>query len=278
MRHAHDLPAAVAERVLARGELCVAVKAGRTRIERLYQEGAAKIRMPKKEGDPLEAVLINTAGGLTGGDRLDWAVTVGEGASAMVTTQACEKVYRASSGTAELGCRLSVAAGGRLAWLPQETIVFDNSAFRRRIELDLAPGAGALIVEATVFGRRAMGERVRHARFCDRWRVRQGGRLIHAEDFAAGPDIGNQLASRAALGGAEAFATVLLLAVDAEARLEAVRTAIGETGGASAWEVAGSGKLLARLFAGDGYALRRQLIPLVELLNERAGLPKVWTL
>jgi urease accessory protein len=223
-------------------------------------------------------VLINTAGGLTGGDRLDWAVTVGEGASAVVTTQACERLYRASSGTAEVGCRLSVAAGGRLAWLPQETIVFDNSAFRRRIDLDLAPDAGALIVEATVFGRRAMGERVRHARFSDRWRVRLGGRLIHAENFAAGPEIGSQLASPAVLGGAEAFATVLHFCEDAASRLDAARAIIGEAGGASAWEVAGSGKLLARLVAGDGYTLRRRLIPLLELLNERAGLPKVWTL
>ena len=278
MRHKHDFSAVAAERVSARGEIGVAVKAGRTRIERLYQEGAAKIRMPKGEADPLEAVLINTAGGLTGGDRLDWAVAVGEGASAMVTTQACEKVYRASSGTAEVGCRLSVAAGGRLAWLPQETIVFDNSAFRRRIDLDLAPDAEALIIEATVFGRQAMGERVRHARFSDRWRVRRAGRLIHAEDFAAGPEIGSQLATGAALGWAVAFATVLLFSDCAATRLEAARAIIDDAGGASAWEVAGSGKLLARLVAGDGYTLRRRLIPLVELLNEQAGLPKVWTL
>ena len=67
-------------------------------------------------GDPLEAVLINTAGGLTGGDRLDWSIAVGDGASATVTTQTCEKVYRASSGIAEVGCRLSVG-GGRAARL-----------------------------------------------------------------------------------------------------------------------------------------------------------------
>src|SRR4051812_16698258 len=101
--------AAVAERVTALGELAVVRKAGRTRIERLYQEGSAKIRMPSTAGDPLEAVLINTAGGLTGGDRLDWAVSVGEGASATVSTQTCEKVYRASFGVAEVSCRLTVA-------------------------------------------------------------------------------------------------------------------------------------------------------------------------
>ena len=279
MRHEHLLEAALdAQRVSARGELGVRQQGGRTRVERLFQEGAAKIRMPRTVGDPLEAVLINTAGGLTGGDRLDWLVTIGEQASATVTTQTCEKVYKASSGVARVNCRMVVGAGGRLAWLPQETIVFDNSAFRRTIEIDLAADAEALIVEATVFGRRAMGERVERAAFADRWRIRRAGQLLHAEDFAVGPNVREQLAAPAALGEATCFATILVLAAEAEQRLDAVRATLGDAGAASAWTVAGSGKLLARLVAEDSYELRKRLIPLVELLNGRAGLPKVWTL
>ena len=171
-----------------------------------------------------------------------------------------------------------VGAGGRLAWLPQETIVFDNSAFRRTIEIDLAAGAEALIVEATVFGRRAMGERVERAAFADRWRIRRAGQLVHAEDFAVGPNVREQLAAPAALGEATCFATMLVLAAEAEQRLDAVRATLGDAGAASAWTVAGSGKLLARLVAEDSYELRKRLVPLVELLNGRAGLPKVWTL
>lgn len=275
----HEQPVAdIAERVAARGELVVAVKAGCNRIERLYQEGAAKIRMPKTAADALEAVLINTAGGLTGGDRLHWGIAVGEGAAATVTTQACEKIYRASFGVAEVSCRLSVAAGGRLAWLPQETIVFDNSSFRRRLDIDLAPDAEALVLEAAIFGRRAMGETVRRAYFADRWRVRRSDRLIHAEDLAIGPHAAGQLASNAAFAGATAVATLASFCGDAEAKLDAVRAVIGEAGGASAWRVGGSGKLLARVVAEDGYALRKRLIPLMELLNGQAALPKVWTL
>jgi urease accessory protein len=275
----HEQPFAdVAERVAALGELVVARKAGRNRVERLYQEGAAKIRMPKTATDAMEAVLINTAGGLTGGDRVQWNVAVGEGAAATVTTQACEKVYRASFGVAEVSCRLSVAAGGRLAWLPQETIVFDNSCFRRRLDVDLAADAEALVLEAAIFGRRAMGETVLQARFADRWRVKRAGRLVHAEDFAVGPDAEDQMASNAAFAGASAVATLALFSDAAEAKLDAVRGVIGETGGASAWRAGGSGKLLARVVAEDGYALRKRLIALVQLLNGQAALPKVWTL
>ena len=279
MLHEHPVEAAIAaQRVAARGELGLLHADGRTRIDRLYQEGAAKIRMPRTIGDPFEAVLINTAGGLTGGDRLDWSISVGAAASATVTTQTCEKIYRAASGIARVGCRMSVAGGGRLAWLPQETIVFDNSAFRRTIDVDLAANAEALIVEATVLGRRAMGESVQRASFGDRWRVRREGRLVHAEEFAIGPDAGKQVAAPPALGSASCVATVLVLAEDAERQLDAVRAIIGDAGGASAWTVAGSGKLLARLVADDSYQLRQRLIPLIELLNGRAGLPKVWTL
>lgn len=271
------------QRVAAAGRLAVRHMHGRSRVATLFQEGAAKIRMPRVAADPLEAVLINTAGGLTGGDRVAWQIDVGDNASATITTQACEKAYRSVSGVAEVECRLTVGVAGRLSWLPQETIVYDGSAFRRRLELDLAAGAEALLVEATVFGRLAMGERTRAASFRDRWRIRRGGRLIHAEDFAIGPDVEAVLARAAVARGARAVATVLLVAPDADQRLAAARAVIGRGGGASAWTIGdggadGSGKLLARLVAEDGYSLRRTLVPLIELLNGRAGLPKVWSL
>ncbi len=271
------------QRVAATGRLAVRHVHGRSRVATLFQEGAAKIRMPRVAGDPLEAVLINTAGGLTGGDRVAWEIDVGDGASATITTQACEKAYRSAAGIAKVDSRLTVGAGGRLSWLPQETIAYDGSAFSRRLDLDLAPGAEALIVEAAVFGRLAMGERTRIASFRDRWRVRRAGRLIHAEDFAIGPDVEAALGRMAVARGARAIATVLLVAADAGERLAAVRSIIGGAGGASAWSVGDTGpglagKLLARLVAEDGYSLRRTLVPLIELLNGRAGLPKVWSL
>lgn len=267
-----------AQRVDARARLDVRRSNGRTRIERLYQEGAAKIRMPEVQGDPLEAILVNTAGGLTGGDRVAWEIEAGAGASVTVTTQACEKLYRSRSGEARTDVRLSVAKGGRIAWLPQETIAYDRSCFARRLEVDLADDAQALVVEATLFGRRAMGETVAQALFRDRWRIRRNGRLVHAEAFSIGPDLAATLARPAAAGGGVAVATVLLVAPDAESFLAQARGIIGDEGGASFWTVGGTGKLLARLVAGDGYALRRRLTPLVGLLNGQAGLPKIWSL
>jgi urease accessory protein len=277
-----------AQRVAGLGRLFCGKSGGRTRLQRLYQDGSAKIRLPAVEGDPLEAVLINTAGGLTGGDRLGWAIEVGAGASASITTQACEKVYRAAADRAETNVGLRVGPGGRLAWLPQETIVFDRAAFARTLDVELADDAEVLVLEATLFGRLAMGERTVRGGFHDRWRVRQGGALVHAEDFRVGPDIAATLRRPAAAGGALAVATLLLVSPRAESLLEPARAIIGDPaiggpvisdgGGASFWRVGRSGKLLARLTAGDGYQLRKRLVPLVELLNGRAGLPKLWSL
>ncbi len=266
------------QRVSARGALSVRRRDGKTCLERLYQEGAAKIRLPARGDGPLEAILLNTAGGLTGGDRLAWDVEAGEDTAVTVTTQACEKVYRAEAGHAEISGKISGKAGTRIAWLPQETIVYDRSALRRRLDVELAEDAEALIVEAIIFGRRAMGETVRTAMFRDRWRVRCGDRLVHAEDFAIGPSVETTIGRQAGLGGGAAFATVLLVAPSAAARLGAVRTIVEDAGGASAWQVGSTGKLLARLVATDGYALRERLVPLVAMLNGQAGLPKTWSL
>lgn len=267
-----------AQRVDARARLVVRQSGGLTRIGRLYQEGSAKIRMPRVRADPLEAILINTSGGLTGGDRIAWEIEAEPSASVAVTTQACEKLYRSRSGQARASVRLSAAEGARIAWLPQETIAYDRSSFARRLEVDLAERAEALIVEATLFGRLAMGETVSQALFSDRWRVRQGGRLVHAEAVSIGPDLAAMLGRPAVAGGALAIATVLLVSPDAGTLLPQAREIVGEEGGASFWTVGGTGKLLARLVAGDGYGLRKRLAPLVGLLNGQAGLPKVWSL
>ena len=275
---AADAAAISSQRVAAHARIDVAFRHGRSRLARLYQDGAAKIRLPDTGSDPLEAVLINMAGGLTGGDRLGWEVYVGDRARCVITTQACEKVYRALAGHAKVDVSLKVGEGGFLGWLPQETIVYDRSAFSRSLDADLAASGEALIVEATIFGRSAMGERAAHGTFRDRWRIRREGRLVHAEDFFVGPDIESTLARPASAGGRIAVATLLLISDRSEVLVEPARRIIGDDGGASTWNVAGTGKLLARLYAEDGYKLRKRLVPLVELLNGQAGLPRLWSL
>lgn len=275
-------PAAPAlQRVRGEGRLAVKLSGGETRIDRLFQEGAAKIRLPVRPSrERLEAILINTAGGLTGGDRIAWGLDLAASTNLSATTQACEKTYRAEAGShAEVAVRLSLGPGAALAWLPQETILFDRSALRRSIEVEMAACARLLMVEPVLFGRLAMGERVVSGTFRDRWRIRHEGRLIHAEDFTIDGDIAGALAEKAVTGGGLAAATLLLVADDAARCLDALRAAIGASGAVSVWQVGGRTpeKLLARIVAADGYDLRRALVPVIRLLAGPSGLPRIWT-
>ena len=275
------------QRTRGGGRLSVKQSAGESRIDRLFQEGSARIRIPRvPRGSPLEAVLINTAGGLTGGDRMDWTFEAGEGASMTLATQACEKTYKAhGESEARVLVQLKLNADSSLAWLPQETILFDRARLARSIEVDMAAGSRLLMVEPMVFGRLAMRESVLEGHFRDRWRIRLDGDLAHAEDMRLGPDIADVLARAAVAGGGLAIATVLMIAPEAEARLLAARQVIGTSGGASFLFTRRSrpaapetGKLLARIVAADSYELRKVLVPLIRLLNPQGGMPKVWSI
>lgn len=279
-----SLPAAAPaplQRVNGVGRLAISRLAGSNRIADLFQEGAAKLRFPDAPpGAPLEAVLIATSGGLTGGDRMAWSIEAAADAQATLTTQASEKIYRSAGGAAEVSVALKADADSRLSWVPQETILFDRAALTRTIDADIAPGARLLLAEALVFGRTEMGETVQKVALRDRWRVRTGGRLVHAEDFRVEGDALGALSHAATGGGRAAVATLLLVGEEGEALLAPLRRLLAEHGdvsaGASFWRVAGTGKLLARLAAKDGYCLRKALQPALVLLNGAAGLPKIW--
>ena len=270
------------QRTSGNGRIAVRALDGRTRLVDLYQQGAAKIRLPRHtDRSGLEAVVINTAGGLTGGDRLDWSASAAEGSSLTLTTQACEKVYRSAGGEALVKTKLSADSGAQLAWLPQETILFDQSRLVRDLEADLHPDARFLACEAVIFGRHARGESVNTGCFRDRWTIRCGGIPVHREDFRIGGPIAGHLQQPAVAAGKAAFATVLLAGRDAEDMLARVRGALRNDAeiksGASALNAGPTGKLLARILAKDGYALRKALLPLLELLNGEAGLPRIWS-
>jgi urease accessory protein len=254
---------------------CSAVAAASgTRRARLHEAGSLRLRFPNSEpGGALEAVMVNTAGGMAGGDRFDIDINVGAGAKLTATTAAAEKIYRSLGPATEIDAKLKVGAGGALAWLPQETILFDRARLRRTIELDLAGDASLMLAEAVVFGRSAMGETVTSGEFFDRWRVRVGGTLVFAETLRLGGAIAERLARRASANGGVAVASVLKFSGD-DAGIAAVR-GIGQDFrgevGVSAW----NGLALARLVAPDGASLRGDLFAVVTALGGTT-LPRLW--
>ena len=256
----------------------------RTTLADLYQSGSAKARFPRVfDGRPPEAVLINLAGGLTGGDCFQQTVDLEDESHAVVTTQAAEKIYRASEGAepALISNALTVNSA-TLEWLPQETIFFDGGRLTRRLHATLTEDARLLACEATVFGRKAMGETARHGFFRDDWRVTIGNRLAFADGFCLDGAIQSCLDRPTIARGGRALATVVFVDASAEALLERAQALLAdhrEEGRRAAVSQLGH-VLIARFIAADGVLLRTMLIPYIETIRAAAGLPggmpKLW--
>ena len=268
-------PSAVFAANRARGAAIFDVRLvnGVTRRGRLHESGSLRVRFPSPEGEGLSAVFVNTAGGIAGGDRFDIDITAGEGAQLTLTTAAAEKVYRAQAKAAELNISLKVAAGGRLAWLPQETILFDRARIARRIDIDLAEGASLVLCEIVVFGRTAMGERLRHGEFVDRWRLRKDGKLLFAETVRLEGDVGEKLSRRAIASGGAAIGTALIMPGD-QAVVERVRD-LSETFGGEVGISAWNGFAMARFCAQDAARLRADMMAVLGRARNMP-LPRLW--
>ncbi len=252
-------------------------QAGRVRLRDLAQSGSAKVILPQgaaADNGP-EVVFLNTSGGLTGGDSLTYRISLGDGVRAVATTQTAERVYKSAAGLAQVTVAAEVGANGWLDWLPQETILFQSSALRRHTRIDLAAGAGCLMVETIVLGRAAMGETVTSLMLCDRREVWRAGAPVIIDPFGLTAHcLGNRLAL---LGGATALTAVALVgpaAQDALAPLRAVLTEPGVQAAASGWD----GRLTLRAVAQDGWPLRRQILRVLEVLRQGRPAPRVWQL
>ena len=261
----------------ATGELAVSVRLrdGVTALEGLRQAGCLKARFPRRlAADWMDVVMLNTSGGVAGGDRLDNRFVVGDGARLSVAAQAAERFYRSVPGGApsQVRTKISVGAGAAVEWLPQETILFDRCAVDRALEVELAADAWVLGVESLVFGRAAMGEVVRQASVRDLIRVRHDGVLRLHDAVRLEGEVEAALQRKAVADGARAMATVVHVADDAEGRLDAVRAVLPDAAGASAW----NGMLIVRLLAATGAALRAAVVAVLHVLRGARALPRVW--
>ena len=258
----------------ARGEIDLSVVAGR--LDRFYQSGSAKIFLPKTYASTLETVLVNTAGGLTGGDEFDVKLAAYGDTHLTVSTQTAERVYRAlGPDTAKMRIEITLNGPATLHWLPQETIMFDGAGFSRNLNVKMDQDASFFACEIMVFGRTAMREKVTKGRVFDQWRIHRGDKLIHAEALRLEGDIAGKLDHLASAAGCISFATTLFIGRDSEEKANAAReffkpyhdikTAV------SAWD----GKLVIRSVGGDTDRLKK-VIARFMIHHRRIENPRVW--
>jgi urease accessory protein len=258
-------PATLPASIRASGELklVVAHTDSGSAAEDIAESGPLRVRFPRIREERLEAILINTAGGIVGGDKLEFQIETREDASLVITSQAAEKIYRSNGLTSRISVSLKAEAGSELFWLPQETILFDRARVEREIEADVSSEGSLAICEAIVFGRHAMGEKVARGLLRDRWRIRRDGKLIFADALMLDGDIKSTLNRTAAMNGKIGMATMVCVSREAMSKLDAVREALtgeGIEAGASAFD----GMLVARILAEDSISLRAAVLSALE--------------
>jgi urease accessory protein len=263
-------------RVRADLRLTLARAGARTEGARVYETGGWRWRFPRAR-EVCEAVVVNTGGGMAGGDRVAIEVRAESGASARITSQSQEKIYRAAGAACELSVRLDVAEGAKLTWAPQETLLFDRARLERRLDAEVHESATLTLIEAVAFGRLAHGETSAGAALADRWRLRRGGRLVFAETLRI--DHAGATLDRPAIGaGARALATLARIAPDAGSGLEPLREALAQIEDGGGFEAGASvvdGVLVARMASPSPQRLRDGLIAAYRAL-EGEDAPRVW--
>ncbi|MEI9982875.1 MAG: urease accessory protein UreD [Aliidongia sp.] len=251
------------------------VRDGRSVLRSLYQQAPCRALMPDTDpGAPFEAVLVNTSGGLVGGDRLDSEIEIGPGAAAILTSQAAEKLYRSTGAETRVETRLSVGAGAWAEWLPQETILFDGARLRRRLVATLAPDARLLAAEIVLFGRAAHGESFTRGFLHDSWAIRRGDRLAWTDAIRLEGDIAAERSRAFGFGRAAGYAT-LLHAGPAAASFLPVARDIAASAPAEGGATLVNGLLLLRFLADDPAQLRQAVVIAAGGLRAAiAGLPR----
>ena len=253
--------------------VCSKARDGGSILSDFRTSGCLKTLFPHGSNDRLTGVFLNTAGGITGGDRLNFHAAAGENSRLCLTTQAAERIYRAQPGeVGHVENHLTVAPGARLDWLPQETILFDHGALDRSLTIDMATDSRLLAVESLILGRSAMGETLSATHLRDRIRIRRDDDLIFADTLRLDTGTLPDLPRTAMLNGAGAMTSVIFAAPEAEAHLAPVRDLMPDTGGVS---LIRPGLLFARILARDSFVLRQSLIPVLTHLNG-ANLPRTW--
>jgi urease accessory protein len=253
-----------------------------TRITELFQRSPIRVIFPRIGGAAVkEAVLINTAGGIAGGDRLEYNVTALADASITVTSQAAEKVYRALNEPARIVTKLKVDETSKLAWLPQETIVFNWAGLRRETEIELYSGAELLALEWLVLGRAAHGENIVGGHLRDSWRVKKDGRLIWADTFHATDETFQHVHRKALLSNRKAIATLIYFGPDLDTRLEFLRE-VASSLECDCAATSLSGLIIVRFAAKVSSDLRLALRGFLQRFGQELGpgpflVPKMWS-
>ena len=257
----------------ARGALHLAA-AGQSKIKNLFQQGSTRALFPRR-ANGLECIIINTSGGLTGGDEFSNSIKCEDQSNITVTTQGCERIYKSGDGSAAIvENKIELKNAACIRWLPQETIFFDHGRITRKLKVNLSSEAEALIVEPVIFGRIAMGETDISGYFDDKIEVCVDDKIAFLDKTRLSGNISEILKRQAVADGSTATAIIIFKSKKAKSFLKNFKDRLNNQSGAS---LISEDFLVARFIAPTGYELRQMLVPIITEITDK-NLPKTWRL
>lgn len=273
------------QRSVGVAELTFKKRKTHTVLDHLHQQGCCKIRFPKEE-NLAQAVLINTSGGLTDYDKMDVRVHWRADTTAIVTSQAAEKIYKSRGAPAHIINELRVDQGATAFWAPQETILFEGGQVTRQLTAHIEKGGSLLALESVVFGRTAMGETLEFGALTDKWRLHYDGKLVFADTLSLQGSLQAQLSAPALLGGATACASFVYVGEHADELSDHLAPVLSLASSKIGISVQGP-VLVMRLLSEDAQILREDIMIILNSLlahNARGTdiettdmLPRVWS-
>ena len=253
----------------------------KTILRRSYAQAPLKIQRPfYPEPNICHIVILHSAGGMVGGDRLSYKIDLAPTSQALITTAAAAKIYRSNGAVAQQQIQINLGANAYLEWLSQDTIIFNEAQYQQNFRVNLAAGATFCAWDIVRLGRSARQETFTQGSWQNALEVWQEGKPLWIDRQKI---TGDQWQSLQASAGQPLLGVLVWLGgrVDAEvvaqARALAPQSEIG-------WGVtAVAGGLVCRYRGSDRQAVQKWFIAVWDLLRQRyrdrsACLPRVWQL
>ena len=244
-------------------------------FSKFFQSGCCKILNPKNYNEFKELVLINTAGGITCNDNIDINANINN-SKLSICTQAAEKIYAGIGDPARVEININLN-NSTMYWLPKELILFDNSKLRRNININLSDNSNLIFCETTIFGRKAMSEKIKNISFSDQWKIYSNSSIKHFEAINIKGSTIDNFNNNYTFSNQSSLSTILIFG-DIVHQLESVlRKVIKNLRNHYCEMTKFDDKIIIRCLADDNYDLKKTLnIIMKNVINDK--LPKSWDL
>ena len=244
-------------------------------FSKFFQSGCCKILNPKNYNEFKELVLINTSGGITCNDNIEINAVINN-SQLSVCTQAAEKIYAGIGDPARVEININLN-NSTMYWLPKELILFDNSKLRRNININLSGNSNLIFCETTIFGRKAMSEKIKNISFSDQWKIYSNSSIKHFEAINIKGSTIDNFNNNYTFSNQSSLSTILIFG-DIVHQLESVLRKVKKSLGNHFCEMTKfDDKIIIRCLADDNYDLKKTLNFIMKnIINDK--IPKSWDL